>query len=43
MVEAVSTFETSVRFYQTAWFNIQEDSQLHIRGCENLKTHPVGK
>jgi hypothetical protein len=30
MMEAASTFETSVNFYQTTWLNIPEDSHLHI-------------
>jgi hypothetical protein len=37
MMEAVSTFETSVNIYQNAWCNIPEDSHLHIRRHENLK------
>jgi hypothetical protein len=34
-----STSGTSVNFYQTARGNVQEDSHLHIRRGENLKTH----
>jgi hypothetical protein len=30
MMEAVSTSETSVNFYQTTWRNIAEDSHLHL-------------
>jgi hypothetical protein len=37
MMEAVSTSETSVNFYQTAWRNIPEDSHLHNRRRDNLK------
>jgi hypothetical protein len=29
MMEAVSSSETSVSIYQTAWRNIPEDSNLH--------------
>jgi hypothetical protein len=39
MIEAVSTSETSVNFYQTTWRNIPEDSHLHTRRRENLKSH----
>jgi hypothetical protein len=39
MMEATSTFETSVNFYQTAWGNISKDSYLHTRRSENLKSH----
>jgi hypothetical protein len=28
MMEAVSTYETSVSFYKTAWENVPEDFQL---------------
>jgi hypothetical protein len=34
VMEAVSTYETSVNFYQTT-----EDSLLHTRRRENLKAH----
>jgi hypothetical protein len=39
MMEAASTTETSVNFYQTTWRNIPEDSHLHTCCCENLKSH----
>jgi hypothetical protein len=39
MMEAVSTSEMSVSFYQTIRRNIPEDSHLYTRRCENLKTH----
>jgi hypothetical protein len=39
MVEAVSTSETSANFYQGARRNIPEDSQLHTRHRENMKSH----
>jgi hypothetical protein len=39
MMEAVSTSETSVNFYETTRRNIPEDSHLHIRRRENLKYH----
>jgi hypothetical protein len=39
MVESASTFEKSVKFYQTKWRNNPEDSHLHTRRLENLKSH----
>jgi hypothetical protein len=39
MMEATSTSETSVNFYQTIRRNIPEDSHLHTRRRENLKSH----
>jgi hypothetical protein len=39
MMEAVSIFETSVNFYQITRRNIPEDSNLHTRRRENLKSH----
>jgi hypothetical protein len=39
MMEAASTSETSVKFYQTARLNIPEDSHLHTYRRENLKFH----
>jgi hypothetical protein len=41
MMEAASTSETSVNFYQTTRRNIPEDSHLHIRRSEKLKSHDV--
>jgi hypothetical protein len=41
MMEAVSTSETLVGFYQTTQNNVPEDSCLHTRRCENLKYHTV--
>jgi hypothetical protein len=38
-MEAVSIFKTSVNFYRTARRNIPEDSRLHTRCRENLKSH----
>jgi hypothetical protein len=38
MMEAVSTSETSVNFYQTTRRNIPEDSHLHNRRRKNLKS-----
>jgi hypothetical protein len=35
---AVSTSETSGNFYETTQQNIPEDSQLHTRRRENLKS-----
>jgi hypothetical protein len=39
MMEAGSVSETSVNFYQTTRRFIPEDSHLHARRRENLKTH----
>jgi hypothetical protein len=39
MMEAESTSETSVNFYQTIRRNIPEDSHRHTRRSENLKSH----
>jgi hypothetical protein len=39
LAEAAITSETSVNFYQTTRRNIPEDSHLHTRGLENLKSH----
>jgi hypothetical protein len=39
MMEAESTFETSVNFYRTTRSNIPEDSHLCSRRRENLKSH----
>jgi hypothetical protein len=37
--ELIASSETSVNTYQTTWCNIPEDSHLHTRGRENLKSH----
>jgi hypothetical protein len=42
MMEAASTSETSINFCQTRR-NIPEDSHLHTRHRENLKSHFVLK
>jgi hypothetical protein len=39
MMEAASTSETSVNFYQTTRRNNPQDSHLHTRRHENLKSH----
>jgi hypothetical protein len=39
MMEAVSTSETSVNFYKTTQRKIPEDSHLHTRRHENLRSH----
>jgi hypothetical protein len=39
MMEAANTSETSVNFYQTTWPNVPEDSHLHTRRRQNLKSH----
>jgi hypothetical protein len=39
LIEAASTSETSVNLYQTTQRNIPEDSRLHTRRRENLKSH----
>jgi hypothetical protein len=40
MMEAVSTSETLVNFYATAWRSFSEDSHLLTRRLENLKSLP---
>jgi hypothetical protein len=39
MMEAENSSETSVNFYQTTRRNNPEDSHLHTRRRENLKSH----
>jgi hypothetical protein len=39
-VEAVSSSETSINMYQTTRCNVPEDSHLHTRRSENLRSHP---
>jgi hypothetical protein len=39
MIEAVSTSKKSVNFYEATQRNIPEDSHLHTRRRENLKSH----
>jgi hypothetical protein len=39
MIKAVSTFETSVNLYHTTRRNNLEDSHLHTRRREDLKSH----
>jgi hypothetical protein len=41
VMDAVSTSETSVNVYQTTLPYNPEDSSLHTRRCENLKSHKV--
>jgi hypothetical protein len=41
MMEAVSTSETSVNFYQTTRRNIPENSYLQTRHRKNLKSHQM--
>jgi hypothetical protein len=41
MMEAVSISETSLDFYETTGRNIPEDSNLHTRRHENLKSHRI--
>jgi hypothetical protein len=41
MMEAVRTSETSVNIYLTTRQYIREDSELHTRRRENLKSHIV--
>jgi hypothetical protein len=36
MMEAVSTSETSVNFYQATWHNIPEDSHLNLNDLLSL-------
>jgi hypothetical protein len=40
MIEAASTSESPVNFYQITRSNIPEDSHLHTRRRENLKYRP---
>jgi hypothetical protein len=39
MMEAATTSETSVSFYQNTRRKIPEDSHLNTRSRENLKSH----
>jgi hypothetical protein len=39
MIEVASTSETSVNFYQTTRRNDPEDTHLHTRHREKLKSH----
>jgi hypothetical protein len=39
MMEAIRTSETSVNFNVITQRYISEDSKLHTRRCENLKSH----
>jgi hypothetical protein len=39
IMEAANTSETSVVFYRTTRRDNPEDSHLHTRRCENLKSH----
>jgi hypothetical protein len=39
MGEAANTYEMSANFYQTTQRNSPEDSNLHTRHHENLKSH----
>jgi hypothetical protein len=41
MMEAAHTFETSVEIQLRTWQFIPEDSELHTRCCENLKSHKM--
>jgi hypothetical protein len=41
IMEAVHTSETSVNFNVTTWCYIPEDSKLHTRRRENLKSHKI--
>jgi hypothetical protein len=41
MMEAARTSEASVNFYQNARRNNLEDSHLHTRRRENLKSHYI--
>jgi hypothetical protein len=39
VMEAISTIETAVNFYQDTRHSIPEDRHLHTRRRENLKSH----
>jgi hypothetical protein len=41
MMEAASTSETLVNFYQATRRNNTKDSHLHTRCRENLKSHKI--
>jgi hypothetical protein len=41
IMEALSSSETSVSIHQFTQCNIPEDNHLHIRRCENLKSHLI--
>jgi hypothetical protein len=41
MTEAVRTSETLVNIYLTTWQYIPEDSKLHTRSRENMKSHEL--
>jgi hypothetical protein len=41
MMEVANSSETSVNLGQTTWRNIREDSHLHSRCRENLKSHQI--
>jgi hypothetical protein len=43
MMEAVRTSQTSVNIYLTTRQYIPEDSELHTRRREDLKSHDVAK
>jgi hypothetical protein len=43
MMEAAGTSETSVNFCQTTWCNIPEDSHLHTRRLDNMKSQLARK
>jgi hypothetical protein len=40
-MEAARTSETSVDIQLRTWQYIPEDSELHTRSCENLKSHRI--
>jgi hypothetical protein len=42
-MEAASTSETPVNFYQTTWRNIPGDNHLYTRRRENLKSYVLSK
>jgi transposase-like protein len=39
LMAAISNSETSVSFYETTWRNIIEESHVHTRRRENMKSH----
>jgi hypothetical protein len=41
MMEAASTSETLVNFYQITQCNKPENSHFHIHHCENLKSNSL--
>jgi hypothetical protein len=39
LMEAASTSEMSINFYQISWYYDPEDSHVYIHHCETLKSY----